>query len=134
MTYMSLDAQSMMCLTRPVLMGRKSLVGSLVPIIACTLGIHASSVPILLNPETGTITPQFHVIFDDWFATVNSNVEDLPDFNSDDRCWMKMFGDSAYQYMLDEADLHALDKLSEVLLNTYDSEIAEFAPNQVCNE
>ena len=90
---------------------------------------HASSVPILLNPDTGTITPQFHVVFDDWFATVNSNVEDLPDFNSDD--WMKMFGDSTFQYMLDEADLSALDELSEDLVNTYDSENAEFARNRV---
>ena len=90
---------------------------------------HASTVPILLNPDTGTITPQFHVVFDDWFATVNSPVDDLPDFNSDD--WRKMFGDSTYQYMLDEADLRAIDELSEDMVNTYDSESAEFTRNRV---
>ena len=29
---------------------------------------HASSVPLVLNLETGAITPQFHVVFDDWFC------------------------------------------------------------------
>ena len=43
---------------------------------------HASTVPMVLNPETGYITPQFHIVFDDWFATVATNVDALPDFNS----------------------------------------------------
>ncbi len=50
---------------------------------------HASCVPMCLNPQTGTITPQFHVVFDDWFQTVATNVEDLPDFNSVE--WRKLF-------------------------------------------
>lgn len=55
---------------------------------------HASTVPLVLNPETGAITAQFHVVFDDWFATVTSTGtgKDLPDLNSDD--WKRMFGDS----------------------------------------
>ena len=32
--------------------------------------IHASSVPLLLRPHSGAITPNYHVVFDDWFATV----------------------------------------------------------------
>ena len=90
---------------------------------------HASTVPIVLNPETGTITPQFHVVFDDWFATVNSTVEDLPDFNSPE--WQKMFGESTYQYVLDDADVDALNQLSVDLENEYDSTNAEFARNRV---
>ena len=43
---------------------------------------HATSIPLVLNPETGSLTPPFHVVFDDWFATVASSVESLPDFNS----------------------------------------------------
>jgi hypothetical protein len=31
---------------------------------------HASTVPLVLNPETGYITPQYHVVFDDWIATL----------------------------------------------------------------
>jgi hypothetical protein len=41
--------------------------------------LHASTVPIVLNPSTGYITPQFHVVFDDWFSTIASTVESLPD-------------------------------------------------------
>ena len=58
---------------------------------------------MVLNPETGFITAQFNVVFDDWFATVAASVEDFPDFNSD--AWAKMFGDSLHQYILDDDDL-----------------------------
>ena len=34
--------------------------------------IHSSEVPLVLNPTTGSITPQFHVVFDDEFSTVAS--------------------------------------------------------------
>ena len=43
---------------------------------------HASTVPLVLDLDTGAITPQFHVVFDDWFTTVTTSVDDLPDFNS----------------------------------------------------
>ena len=62
---------------------------------------HASTVPLVLNLDTGAITPQFHVVFDDWFATVSSTIGSLPDFTSD--AWMKLFGDSAYQYVPHES-------------------------------
>ena len=52
---------------------------------------HISRTPMLLNPSTGTITPKFHVVFDDWFATVSSDVGDLPDMNSPE--WGAIFGD-----------------------------------------
>ena len=41
---------------------------------------HASTVPLVLNLDTGAITPQFHVVFDDWFTTVTTSVDDLPAF------------------------------------------------------
>ena len=59
---------------------------------------HASCVPLVLNPATGFITPQFHVVCDIWFHTVSSTVEDLPDFNSD--AWKKLFGDSIFSILL----------------------------------
>ena len=43
---------------------------------------HASTVPMVLTLDTGDITPQFHVVFDDWCTTVATSVDDLPDFNS----------------------------------------------------
>ena len=73
---------------------------------------HASSVPLVLNLETGSITPQFHVVFDDWFATISTDEDALPDFNSDE--WLKMFGDSAYQYMIDEDDDEAMNTINDV--------------------
>ena len=61
---------------------------------------HAHTVPLILNLDTGAITPQFHVVFDDWFTTVTTSVDDLPDFNS--TACSKMFGDSEYQFIRDE--------------------------------
>ncbi|MHA7811762.1 MAG: hypothetical protein ACX933_18325, partial [Marinobacter adhaerens] len=58
---------------------------------------HASTVPLVLNPATGSITPQFHCVFDDWFTTIATSVDDLPDYNSPE--WLEMFGDSEYQYL-----------------------------------
>ena len=68
---------------------------------------HASTVPLALNTSTGSITPQFHVVFDDWFATVMSYNEDAPDFNSDE--WLKMFGESRFQYVLEPDQATASD-------------------------
>ena len=61
---------------------------------------HASTVPLVLNPNTGYITPQFHVVFDDWFATVSANVAQLPDISS--APWSSLFSDSTYQYFTDD--------------------------------
>ncbi|KAI2505949.1 hypothetical protein MHU86_8449 [Fragilaria crotonensis] len=58
--------------------------------------------PLVLNPQTGYITPQFHIVFDDWFATVPASADDLPNFNDD--CWQRMFRDSTFQYVLDDED------------------------------
>ena len=33
---------------------------------------HAGSVALVLNPKTGLVSPQFHVVFDDDFSTVPS--------------------------------------------------------------
>ena len=64
--------------------------------------LHASTVPLVLNTSTGAITPQFHVVFDDWFATVGSDHNRLPDFSSNE--WNKMFGDSTFQYITDDVN------------------------------
>ena len=34
--------------------------------------LHSSEVPLVLNLQTGSITPQYHVVFDDFFSTVSS--------------------------------------------------------------
>jgi hypothetical protein len=63
---------------------------------------HAATVPLCLNLQTGAITPQFHVVFDEEFSTVSSKPEDLPDFGSPQ--WNELFGSSHYQYVLDSED------------------------------
>ena len=79
---------------------------------------HASSVPLVLNPLTGAITAQYHVVFDDWFNTVSSTPESLPNFNSPE--WSALFGDSVYQYPLDD------DPLGDVTADipTYDPSLS----------
>jgi hypothetical protein len=52
---------------------------------------------LVLNLETGAITAQFHVVFDDWFATVAADPSALPDFSTQE--WHQLFGESAYQYV-----------------------------------
>ena len=67
---------------------------------------HASTVPLVLNPATGAITPQFHCVSDSWFHTDTSEIDELPDFNSND--WQKLFRDSHYQFMFEEDDLQVM--------------------------
>ena len=52
---------------------------------------------MVLNPRTRAITTPYHVMFDDWFATVGSAPEDLPNFMSSE--WQQLFGDSNYQFI-----------------------------------
>ena len=37
--------------------------------------LHASSVGLIRNPKTGRLSPQFHMVFDDWFETINCPTE-----------------------------------------------------------
>lgn len=60
---------------------------------------HFAATPRVLNPRTRAITTPYHVVFDDWFATVGSSAEDIPDFQTPE--WQKLFGDSTYQFVND---------------------------------
>jgi hypothetical protein len=62
-------------------------------------GEHLSNTPQVLNTTTRAITTPYHVVFDDWFHTVGSDQDSIPDFNTPE--WAEMFGDSVYQYMPD---------------------------------
>jgi hypothetical protein len=61
---------------------------------------HIGSTPIVLNPRTRVTTTPYHVVFDDWFATVSSTPEQLSDFKSPE--WQQLFGDSEWQFVQDE--------------------------------
>ena len=40
-------------------------------ILPCNLAFNAGSVALVLNPATGHVSPQFHVLFDEEFSTVS---------------------------------------------------------------
>ena len=63
---------------------------------------HASTVPLVLNLDSGHINSQFNIVFDDWFATVAASMESLPGLNSPE--WSQMFGDSTFQFRFDDED------------------------------
>ena len=48
--------------------------------------LHSSSVPLVLNPSTGSITPQFHVVFDDWFGSIAVSPDDTSTLMNGPRC------------------------------------------------
>ncbi len=58
------------------------------------------SVPLVLNLDTGKITGQYHVVFDDWFHTVDSTNNVSINFDHDD--WYRTFGLTEWQYIPDD--------------------------------
>jgi hypothetical protein len=98
---------------------------------------HANNVPLVLNPSTGAITGQFHVVMDDWFATIGSDCEMLPDFNSTE--WIQLFGESSFQYMLDDteddpqedAPLHPSDIINHNSATAHQDRVANSRPQPV---
>ncbi|CAJ1928502.1 unnamed protein product, partial [Cylindrotheca closterium] len=88
---------------------------------------HASTVPLVLNPRTGAITPQFNCIFDDWFATLSANVDDVPTFMEEQ--WQHLFGDSQFQFPTDDNDPSSLTPQSQVPLSYEPSALDSFEPS-----
>ena len=70
---------------------------------------HASTAPLVLNLFTGNVSPQFHVVFDDWFSTVNS-AELSPDDDLEDEHWSKLFMDERFVTHFDGEDPIDLDE------------------------
>jgi hypothetical protein len=90
---------------------------------------HSSSVPLVLNPESGVISPQFHVVVDEWFATIATSTGELPDFTKDE--WTKMFGENAHHYLWDEDEeqedlpppqLESVERREERIVTAMDNE------------
>ena len=63
---------------------------------------HGHSVPLVLDLETGAITPQYHVVFDDEFKTVQATDSGQVNFDHDD--WYQTFGLNPHQYVPDDVD------------------------------
>jgi hypothetical protein len=68
---------------------------------------HATSIGRILNLITGSITPQFHVVYDDFFTTVpnadGARAQEEIDATMD---WDVFLRDNAERYVLDEVDCH----------------------------
>jgi transposase InsO family protein len=77
--------------------------------------LHSSAIPLVLNLNTGHISPQYHVVFDDWFQTVNATAQDQPNFEHDD--WYKTFGLTEWQYVPDD-DVDILPTMGQKELDT----------------
>jgi len=69
---------------------------------------HASTAPLVLNLDTGNVSPQFHVVFDDWFSTVDSSEQSSTD-NLDDAQWTQLFMDERFVTYFDGEDPVELD-------------------------
>jgi hypothetical protein len=71
---------------------------------------HASTVPLVLNLTTGNISPQFHVVFDDWFTTVSSTAERDEAEPIDGDTWTNLLmSDDRMQVAFDDTDPVAVD-------------------------
>jgi hypothetical protein len=62
--------------------------------------VHSSAIPLVMNLSTGKLSPQYHVVFDDWFQTVGTSDAEHPNFEHDD--WYKTFGLTEWQYIQEE--------------------------------
>ena len=64
--------------------------------------MHASSVSLVRNLNTGRLSPQFHVVFDPWFETVHETGATPPE------AWDVMLSNCQHEVPLDDEDsLHA---------------------------
>ena len=63
---------------------------------------HGHQVPHVLSLDTGWISPQCHVVCDDWFQTVSATDHALPNFDDDE--WHKTFGLAPLQHIKDDVD------------------------------
>ena len=83
----------------------------------CSLGV--------LNLDTGAITPPFHVVFDNWFTTVTTSIDDLPDFNFS--AWSKMFDEGKYHFIRDEDDtqVNSEDSMASETITTRQNQVSK---------
>jgi hypothetical protein len=84
---------------------------------------HAGSVALVLNPRTGHVLPQFHVVFDDLFTTVPyMNKNKIP---------------PNWAYLVKKSSEHLIDKIHDVpVANTWlfpDVEHGNFAMKEATN-
>jgi hypothetical protein len=65
---------------------------------------HAHTIPMVLNLQTGHISPQYHVVHDDWYATIPTPGTPDPDESTPVPFWADLFHGSRFQYTFDDED------------------------------
>ena len=71
--------------------------------------LHSSTVGLICNLRTGNISPQFHLIYDDWFETVHASATEEPEV------WQELIKFSRFANDLD--DDQYVPELSKEWLN-----------------
>ena len=66
---------------------------------------HSAEATLVLNPNTGQITPQQNVVFDDEFATVATDPEEMPDYSHEE--WSRMFNTHTCHFRNNEEPSYA---------------------------
>ena len=66
---------------------------------------HSAEAALVLNPNTGRITPQWNVVFDDEFATVATDPEEMPDYSHEE--WSRMFNTHTCHFRNNEEPSYA---------------------------
>jgi hypothetical protein len=72
--------------------------------------IHAGNVPIVYNPITTHISPQFHLVFDDQFMSITRNANGIPE-----TFFQNLFDKASWTYA---SDMDAELEDSTVLMTT----------------
>ena len=75
--------------------------------------LHASTVGLILNPNTNRISPQFHCVYDDYFETVFYKDENQPPPNWDD-----LIINSRYRNSLEDDDSDLADNWEQPIATT----------------
>ena len=65
--------------------------------------LHSPTVGCILRPNTGYVSPQYHVVYDELFSSVASITHDHP---ISVRLWTQMLRLGGHERTLDDTDVH----------------------------
>ena len=65
--------------------------------------LHASTVAVVRNLQTGNLSRQFHVVYDDYFETVHAAADKAP------KCWPELIRFQRFRSYYDDKDVPELE-------------------------
>ena len=78
--------------------------------------LHASTVSLVRNLKTGIISPQFHVVYDDYFETVHTSPDKEP------KMWPELIVFQSFRSDIEEDNEHYNYELEDQRLNSEELE------------